>query len=111
MSLLFNVDIHRPNTMAHKQLRMSQTLLFLVRLCNGAGPAVVIGAISTNKWTSLCIRGLGGNVYAWCRTFFSAHSRTHNNRTRRRRNRFSKGWADRLVGSWFEVPSGDPSFS
>jgi hypothetical protein len=61
MSLLFGVDIHRPNTMADSQLRMSQAFLFLVRLCNDAGPAVVIGAISTNMWTSLCVRGLGGD--------------------------------------------------
>jgi hypothetical protein len=63
MSLLFETDIHRPNTMAHKHLRMSQFLRLLVRLGKGTGPAVVNRAISTNMRTSLRAADSGGVVY------------------------------------------------
>ncbi len=61
MSLLFVVQICRPNTMAHKHLRMSQVLRLSVRLCNAAGLALVNRPISTNARSTLHATGWGGN--------------------------------------------------
>jgi hypothetical protein len=77
MSVLFETDIHRPNTMAHKHLRMSQFLRLLVRLSKGNGPAVVNRAISTNMRTSRRAADCGGDVYSvgMVTPMFSVHSR------------------------------------